>query len=323
MFQTATRRLRSSCTRRQGRPSRASRSASPSGPSPCSPAVGRRRPARRKPAEPMRGTARSTQPRHGGAQFLLLRSCGGVPGVRPGGPGVDEQLRRDGLETANRRRPDLGPGACSCVSARSGTAAARSSRRRRRRSRESEPRSGCASEFCSAPLVSPRRPSAVVGEDDGSASGGTAAAAARAVRRAAGWLPDLRDLVERERPRLAEQLRRDLDLTDVVQRRSPMKGHAAARGPSPAAERRARRAPRRERSWPRVWSRSALSARADRDAALPGRIRHRGPDSSTSSRCLLSAFPCARSRGAATSRRPRSCAVGRAVLRLRAPRALS
>ena len=127
----------------------------------------------------------------------------------------------------------------------------------------------------------------------------------RAGRRVA---PDLRDLLERERSRLAEQLRADLDLADVVQRRGPAKRANPLAIPAQ---------PQRDG----LGERRDAGAVAERVVALLecacDRGEHVRTDSApgartpTSSRCRRSAFPCARSRAAAGARRPRSCAAGR------------
>ena len=296
---------RRSHTQRETRPSRASRPARPFA-SRCSAAASQLRPAWGRTAEPVRGRA----PRHGAVSCVqrssrLLRSCGGVPGVPAVGPGLDEELGGDRVEL--RARPVLDLGERVLVGERLAVRPWRDHRVERVGDREDP---GLDRDAASA---QPRRvaaavPALVVEEDvrervveppqrqDEPRAGGRVA-------------PDLRDLLERERPRLAEQLRAELDLADVVQRRGP--AQRADPLAVPAQLQRDRLGERGDAVAVAEGLVALFERACDRLRACPRRIPRADAATPTSSRCRRSASRCARSRAAAGPRRPRSSAAGR------------
>ena len=145
--------------------------------------------------------------------------CGALPGVPAVGPRLDEELSRDWVELRAGPFLHLGERVLVCERAAVGP-------RRDHRVEGVGDREDPGLDRDPAP-AQPRRiavavPALVVEEDvrERVVEPPQRHDELRAGRRVA---PDLRDLLERERSRLAEELRADLDLADVVQRRGPAK----------------------------------------------------------------------------------------------------
>jgi hypothetical protein len=166
----------------------------------------------------LEAVAQGSRQARGLGQYLA-RSGGALPDVPAVGPGLDEELSRDRVEL--RAGPFLHLGERVVVSERATVGPRRDHRvegvgDREDASLDRDPASA------QSRRVAVAVPALVVKEDvrERVVEPPQRHDEFRAGRRVA---PDLRNLLERERSRLAEELRANLDLADVVQRRRPAK----------------------------------------------------------------------------------------------------